>query len=814
MARGGGVVVPIIADTSGLRKGVQGASSTLRRFGKTAALVAGAAALGGLAKTIQIGTQEFMEQQKVAAQTGAVLKSTGGIANVTSKQMENLSESLMRKSGVDDEAIQSGQNLLLTFTKIRNETGKGNDIFNQATKATLDLSVAMGKDLSSSAILVGKALNDPVKGATALSRAGVQLTKGQKDQIQAFVDSGRVLEAQKIILAELTTQFGGSAEAAGKTLPGQLNILKQTFSNLAGDLVSRFLPSLTGVAQRLTDFIGKFAAQPTLEAKVRFVIGSFGGLIWSGVKTVQDWWRNPKAQFEDNPANRLKVTIAPAGRDQAESFARDLVAKLNASVERFAYALGYELTSFIFAGARRGAAQQGERAGNSLVRSLIINTAAIDLGKRLVNFMFQGVRDALSEVDFSKILNEWARSQLEIAGGIGFKLGKELIDKFRDGAGRRNVRGLANQITATVREAVQSARETLAGLGAGLGGTLQTILGATFTRPGGMKPADILAEERKLEDERLALEEKRLTEAANAAEATEEDKLALREFYLNKEKTLRDRALEDEIQNRQRGINDLIESFNRGLISAQTFEQNLRGLIGADLGTELGIAFAGAFERELQTIVNTAKDIASVIGQGQPIAAGGGGVSSALKGENDRRFREALDDYEKRRAQRRKQAEDFRKRAQSDGGSKITDAEAREIREIMAKWDRENPKPKRADFGLALGGILNKQVFTAAEAGKEAIIPLDSGRGARMLRDALGTGGGSQQNIYLTVNAGLGTNPDELSQVIVNSIKRYEKRNGSVFQGPLVSVASNAAGVTSTDSGATTFNRVRSLRSG
>jgi len=115
---------------------------------------------------------------------------------------------------------------------------------------------------------------------------------------------------------------------------------------------------------------------------------------------------------------------------------------------------------------------------------------------------------------------------------------------------------------------------------------------------------------------------------------------------------------------------------------------------------------------------------------------------------------------------------------------------------------------------VALGGILKKQVFTAGEAGPEAVMPL-TGRGGQMLRDALGMNErGSRGNIYLTVNAGLGTNPDELSQVIVNSIKRYEKRNGSVFQGPLVSVAANAAGVTSTDSGATTFNRVRSLRSG
>jgi hypothetical protein len=806
MARGGGVVVPIIADTSGLRKGVQGASSTLRRFGKTAALVAGAAALGGLAKTIQIGTREFMDQQKVAAQTGAVLKSTGGIANVTSKQMENLSESLMRKSGVDDEAIQSGQNLLLTFTKIRNETGKGNDIFNQATKATLDLSVAMGKDLSSSAILVGKALNDPVKGATALSRAGVQLTKGQKDQIQAFVDSGRVLEAQKIILAELTTQFGGSAEAAGKTLPGQLNILKQTFSNLAGDLVSRFLPSLTGVAQKLTDFIGEFAAAPTLTAKIKLVVGSIGAITWRGISSLYEWWTT-QGRVE-LPA---RVVLTPSGKMQFDQFFRGIEAQARDAGARASKAFRGLFFGLFSSEGRKQAGATIKSIANTMgeVGLFVFRVTGFTLFGEFIGGFFQDSASAFAQGIQNMIAGAFDSIKASVKN-----LGESAKEEFIKAVRRGGSNSIKNVLTQTVREAVQSARETLAGLGAGLGGTLQTILGATFTRPGGMKPADILAEERKLEDERLALEEKRLTEAANAAEATEEDKLALREFYLNKEKTLRDRALEDEIQNRQRGINDLIESFNKGLISAQTFEQNLRGLIGADLGTELGIAFAGAFERELQTIVNTAKDIASVVGQGQPIAAGGGGVSSALKGENDRRFREALDDYEKRRAQRRKQAEDFRKRAQSDGGSKITDAEAREIREIMAKWDRDNPKPKRADFGLALGGILNKQVFTAAEAGKEAIIPLDSGRGARMLRDALGTGGGTQQNIYLTVNAGLGTNPDELSRVIVDSIKRFEKRNGSVFQSPILPVSANVAGKTTSDSGATNFNRTVTLRKG
>jgi hypothetical protein len=807
------IIIPIGVDTSGLRA-LNQAGGRLRSFGKIAALAAGAAGIGAMVKTLQVGTAEFMEQQKVAAQTGAVLKSTGGIANVTAKQIGSLSTALMKKSGVDDEAIASGQNLLLTFTKIRNETGKGNDIFDQATVAMLDLSVAMGKDLNSSAILVGKALNDPVKGATALSRAGVQLTKGQKDQIEAFVESGRVLEAQKIILAELTTQFGGSAEAAGKTLPGQLNILKQTFNNLAGEIAAKFLPGLATAATKLVGFLNQFGKQPTLEAKVRFVIDKFGDLVWSGAQTIANWWNKPKVQFEDNPANRLKVSIAPAGRDQANAFARDLSRKLNEAVTTFGFQLGYQLTTTIFGGARRGATQQGEQAGNFIVRSILVNTAGLELGKRLVVSLFNGVKAGLAEVDLGGILREWARSNIEIAGGVGVMLGKELVKGLAKAAGRRGAGGgLANVMTQTIRDAVQSARGALAGAAGTLGGMVgQVIMGSS---PEAKRAREIRAQQKK---ELAQREETRLRNAVAQAETDEERKAAeqdLQDFILEQEAQRLEESAQVQAEKANNDIANLTESFNRGEISAQQFSDALNGIIGANRGAELGAAFAGAFERELQGILNIARDIASVVGQGQPIAAvSGGGVGEALKSENERRFREALDAWEKRRKARRDQAVNFRKRPGSDEGSTITAAEEKEIRDIMAAWDKENRKPVRADFGLALGGILKQPTFVAGEAGKEAVIPLESGSAMRILRDAIGGGGGSTQVINLTVNAGLGTNPDELSQVIVNSIKRYEKRNGAVFQGPIVSVAANAAGVTSTDSGATTFNRVRSLRSG
>ncbi len=230
----------------GLGKTSTTAGTKLRGLGKSAAFAAGGAALGGLAIALKLGIDEFTEHSKVAAQTEAVLKSTGGTANVTKKDIEDLAGALMKKSGVDDEAIQSGENLLLTFTGVRNEVGKGNDVFDRATKAALGLSVATGKDLNAAMKLIGKALNDPIGGMGRLAAAGVKLTDGQKETVKALVESGHTMDAQKLVLKELEERYGGAAEAAGKTLPGQLAIAKEEFSNFAGAIVAKALPAIKG----------------------------------------------------------------------------------------------------------------------------------------------------------------------------------------------------------------------------------------------------------------------------------------------------------------------------------------------------------------------------------------------------------------------------------------------------------------------------------------------------------------------------------------------------------------------------------------
>lgn len=252
------IMVVLAGDDKSLSQALSRVGNEAEKTGKsfkqklaTGAKVASVALLGGLAVAAKAGFSEMLEGQKVSAQTEAVLKSTGGAAKVTADQVSELAGALMRKSGIDDEAIQSGANLLLTFTRVRNEAGKGRDVFNQATTAALDMSVAMGTDMKSASIVVGKALNDPVKGLTALQRVGVTFTQGQRDAIKAMVAAGDTAGAQKIILGELRKEFGGSAEAAGKTMAGQVKIAQQTLLNLAGSIVSSLMPVLTTLAQWL-----------------------------------------------------------------------------------------------------------------------------------------------------------------------------------------------------------------------------------------------------------------------------------------------------------------------------------------------------------------------------------------------------------------------------------------------------------------------------------------------------------------------------------------------------------------------------------
>ncbi|SDD89999.1 hypothetical protein [Nocardioides lianchengensis] len=219
-------------------------------FGKTFAAAGGLLAAAGIGSFLKDSIGEAREAQKVGALTESIIKSTGGAAKISAAQVGELAGAISAKTGVDDEAIQSGANLLLTFKNVRNEVGEGSKIFNRATRAASDLSAAGFGDLNGASKQLGKALNDPLKGITALSRSGVTFTEQQKEQIKTLVESGDTLKAQKIILGEVESQVGGAA-AASATAGEKAGV---AFGNLKEQLGTALLPAVDAVANAFLGF--------------------------------------------------------------------------------------------------------------------------------------------------------------------------------------------------------------------------------------------------------------------------------------------------------------------------------------------------------------------------------------------------------------------------------------------------------------------------------------------------------------------------------------------------------------------------------
>jgi hypothetical protein len=218
------------ASTDRLNKSFASATTGANKLdGGISALSSGMVKLGG-ALGVGLAFRKLIvatsEAQYAQAQLQSALKSTGYAAGQSITALNDHAVALQRMTAFGDDAVSGAQALLLTFTKVRG------DVFPKATTAVLDMAQAMGTDLKSAALQVGKALNDPVLGVGALARAGVQFSEQQKAMIKSLVETGQVAKAQAIILQELETQFGGSAEAARKTLGGALAALKESFGDL------------------------------------------------------------------------------------------------------------------------------------------------------------------------------------------------------------------------------------------------------------------------------------------------------------------------------------------------------------------------------------------------------------------------------------------------------------------------------------------------------------------------------------------------------------------------------------------------------
>lgn len=225
--------VPVFIKTVFDAAGVKDSEKAFKKLKQAAKnLGAGIVAAFGTQQLIAFGRESVnlaREQALAEAQLEQVIVSTGNAAGVTADEMREMASRLQDVTNFSDGAIISAEALLLTFTNI------GGDVLPTATQTVLDMAEALDGGLKEASIQLGKALQDPITGVGALSEVGVNFTEEQKELIKSLVETGRVAEAQGIILAELSVEFGGQA-AAARDADGGVIGLTNAYGNLREEM--------------------------------------------------------------------------------------------------------------------------------------------------------------------------------------------------------------------------------------------------------------------------------------------------------------------------------------------------------------------------------------------------------------------------------------------------------------------------------------------------------------------------------------------------------------------------------------------------
>jgi hypothetical protein len=192
----------------------------------------------------------------------------GDTTAIVNKRITDYAEATARATGIDQNQIKLAQAKLLTFKELAVSADEAGGAFDRATQAAIDMGAAGFGDAATNAVQLGKALNDPIKGVTALAKSGVTFTEQEKDKIKTLVESNKLLEAQDMVLKAIEMQVGGTALATAN----DSDKMKVAFSQLSESIGLTLLP----IFQKFTAImlkVSQFAAENTT------VIVILGGVI-------------------------------------------------------------------------------------------------------------------------------------------------------------------------------------------------------------------------------------------------------------------------------------------------------------------------------------------------------------------------------------------------------------------------------------------------------------------------------------------------------------------------------------------------------
>ena len=221
-----------IAAFEGPLSGVSGRLSSMSSLMGSTTVAWGAfgAAVAAASYIMIKATAAFSEMEQQQLRTEALLKATGNTVGFTAGELDKMARSVALNTLASTQGVRDAQATLLTFKTVSRET------FSQAIDLSQDMAAVFGSDIKSSALQLGKALEEPTQGLSALRRSGVSFTQSQKEMIKSLEDTGRVADAQKIILKQLQDQVGGAAAAEAGGLAGATDTLGQRWEEFLESL--------------------------------------------------------------------------------------------------------------------------------------------------------------------------------------------------------------------------------------------------------------------------------------------------------------------------------------------------------------------------------------------------------------------------------------------------------------------------------------------------------------------------------------------------------------------------------------------------
>lgn len=274
MAQSPNIVVKILGqdETATAFKGVDKNLKTLNKslkdnqevFKKVA--LAGTVAFAAIATEVGFAIKAFAESESqlklvdslVENFSTKTLSAFGGSMDSAKRKIKEFGDSMQAIGGISGELASVGLAKLLQVTQNYTRAQEG-------ARLAADLAIFKNIDYASAIDVVGKVLSG---NTSILQRYGIEIDENASS-----------IEA----ITKLQSLMGGAYEKSGKTIDGQLKILKESFSDLQENIGKALAPALqklidiiTPLLKRVTDWV---AENPKLTATIFALGASITGLV-------------------------------------------------------------------------------------------------------------------------------------------------------------------------------------------------------------------------------------------------------------------------------------------------------------------------------------------------------------------------------------------------------------------------------------------------------------------------------------------------------------------------------------------------------